>query len=440
MKKRKLLLLGVALALTATLLALVYSMLPGSTSVNLYTAHAQGCCGIDTSNEEEPPGDWDAVYLFNLPPPAGVNYVSRTMEYAQEGNYSYIHRCNATVSGSWAWTYITCTQVSAGYGYADAWVRFEADFGSSFNFPIMSAGDDNTVGGVPSVWEPAWNIYYDDVNKSLRLACASCNPNEDWLLDVMIPETWYHLRVEWGLPVSATNGYMHAWMGDTKFVEETGLTTDPAASDIDIKAFGIGVYNWSYFWCDEKAIWTDNIEASFCAPDPEPTPTPDAGGNCDQYGHAAVLNVDDDCSTVLRFNYALNTIPHDATVTRATLNLYGVALEDIGATIEVAPLVPLWGEMTCDWCRRKIGVPWTEPGAANVPLDRFPGKIAEFTADIGWIEVDIPTYLVEEWILTNAANPGLVLSSPTTTGKFSIASREWYIDDYKPYLTVWYED
>ena len=284
-------------------------------------------------------------------------------------------------------------------------------------------------------------MYYHDFQKRLRLGCANCNPNQDWPLDVMIPETWYNLRVEWGLVPGSSDGYMHAWMAGNKFVEETGLSVDAAGSDVDSVAFGVGVGDWNYFWCDEKAVWTDAIEMSFCAPEPTPTPTPIPGaGDCDQYGHAAVLNVDNDCSAVLRFRAIPNYVPHDAVVTRATLHLYGISVEQVGATINIAPLVPVWGEMTCDWCRRTVGEDWALPGATSVPEDRFPGKVAEFTAALGWVEVDIPPYMIEDWALSSAANPGVILSNAALTGKYGIASREWVDADYRPYMVVYYTE
>jgi len=419
---------------TLLLLMLLYSAGISGSPVYL-DAYAQSCCGIDTSNEELPPGDWDATYLYNCPV---TNYVTRTSTYAVDGTYSYEHRACASDSFSWAWTYITCTTESD-YGYFDGWVRFEDDFGHAQQYPVFSLGDNDDDGVGSFNWGYAWDLYYDDLEKRIRLRCTNCNPNKDWAIDVMIPETWYHMRVEWGLPSGSSDGYMHAWMNDIKFVEATGLGTDAAGSDVDRVAFGAGVGGWHYFHCDEKAVWTDAIEVSFCAPDPTPTPAPPSD-ECDQYGHAAVLNVDDDCSTVLRFRAIPNYVPHDSVVTRATLFLYGISVEQEDATINIAPLVPVWGEMTCDWCRRTVGEDWADPGATNIPLDRFPGKVAEFTAELGWVEVDIPAYIIEEWALTSAANPGLVLSNDELTGKYGIASREWIEADYRPYMVIYYTE
>ena len=265
-----------------------------------------------------------------------MNYISRTAVYAVDGTYSYEHRSDATDSYSWAWTYITCTEEAVN-GYADTWIRFEADFGHTQSYPVLSLGDDDDDDVGSFNWGYAWHVYYNDFEKRLRLACRNCNPNEDWPLDVMIPETWYHIRVEWGLPISGTDGYMHAWMGtavvdDIKFVEATGLATDPVGGRHEQVAFGTGVGGWHYFHCDEKAVWTDDIEMSFCAADPTPTPQP--AGDCKQYGHAAVLNVsDDECLAVLRFRTLPSYIPGGATVTRATLRIYGVAAEVPGETI-----------------------------------------------------------------------------------------------------------
>ena len=80
------------------------------------------------------------------------------------------------------------------------------------------------------------------------------------------------------------------------------------------------------------------------------------------------------------------------------------------------------------------------PGATSVPEDRNPGKIAEFYTALGWISIDLPPYLIDQWAASAAANPGVVLSNPGLIGKFGIASSEWVPEDFAPYLIVYYTD
>ena len=431
--KRRLIQTTLALAIAlACMILLLYGLSPRV--VQIPAAYAQAsCCEMDTSNEELPPGDWDAVYLRTAP---GA-FVTRTNTYVQEGSYSYQHNSDCGDSTCSAWTYITCTtEMTTGIldGYA-LW-PLEPGHDGFQDHTFFSAGESTD----PWVlWDAAWSIYYDFGEKRARFFCGACEPHQDWPLGVVITDTWHHYRVEWDLPFDSVVGSIQVWHDDYLFIDESGLTTEDTIGDwATINSAGAGVLSWHFVYDDDYDIYIDSVEISSC--DPTPTPTPSPSGDCEQYGHAAVLNVDTDCSAVLRFRAIPNYVPFDATVQRATLHLWGAAAEVLGETIYVAPLVPLWGEMTCDWCRRTVGETWALPGATAIPHDRYPGSVASFETALGWIEVDIPPYLVEDWALSSASNPGLILSNENLTGKFGIASREWIDADYMPYMTIYYTE
>jgi len=59
---------------------------------------------------------------------------------------------------------------------------------------------------------------------------------------------------------------------------------------------------------------------------------------------------------------------------------------------------------------------------------------------VGWQYINLPVALVEEWANATVANPGLIFFNEDMTGKFSIASTEWHVEDYSPRLLVWYTD
>lgn len=421
--------LGLAILLTLFLATAVrhsYERLP------LVDAQAS-CCEIDTSNEAVPLGDWDASYIFQGP----AGFIVRSNTYVQEGTYSYQHYSDCPNSFCWAWTYIECGSEMES-GYADGWFLLPAKpgHGGTEEHNFMSLAEVSTG---PWAWADynGWTLYWDYQEKSAMLTCRACSPEIIYHLAPMNDEQWYHFRVEWDLPANSAAGSIAAWQDDYQYVNASGLTTEPGFWYTN-DAVGVGVGNWQFVWSDEFDIYVDNVDISSCDP-PDPTPTPEPSA-AEQYGHAAVLNVDDDCSAILRFRAVPNYVPFDAVVQRATLHLWGAASEVLGETIYVAPLIPLWGEMTCDWCRRTVGESWADPGATNIPLDRYPGSVATFETALGWIEVDIPPYLVEDWALSSASNPGLILHNVDLTGKFGIASREWIDADYTPYMTIYYTD
>jgi len=429
MKKKTIMLM---LSVTALLLVLVLA------SCSFGGMAALPADDWSTDNEDPCcPGDWDTVSIYS------TGYVTRTAAQAYEGNYSYEHYPDG-VSSLWAHTRILCT-VPITTGVLDAQIMFTEDpgHGGADNYPFVAIGSPDGLNYHGEVF-----IAFNFFTKRAYVYCDLCDPVRTWWLGTIRNGEWTNYRMEWTLPINPGLGSLKVWMGDTLWIDETGITMSDEPGPPTwgnyrpITAAGIGPFSWHATWGDTFEIYVDDVQIYPCDepwPDPTPTPAPPQG-TCGQYGHAAVLNVDDDCSAVLRFRAIPNYVPHDAVVTRATLYLYGISVEQVGATINIAPLVPVWGEMTCDWCRRTVGEDWADPGATNIPLDRFPGKVAEFTAELGWVEVDIPTYIIEEWALTSAANPGLVLSNDALTGKYGIASREWVDADYRPYMVIYYTE
>ena len=428
-----------ALALTSLLLVLLvlsfnYSVVrsDGPIPGDWYTDNEDPCC----------PGDWDTTFIYS-----SWGHITRTAVEVYEGNYSYEHAAYGG-STSFAHTQLRCVEPMT-TGVLDAQIMFTQD-------PGHGGADEYTfvvIGwpGLGYAYNGEVDIRFNFFTKRAYVICDLCEPIRTWWLGTIRNYEWMNYRMEWTLPVAPGLGSLKVWMDGTLWVDETGITMSAPGGPPTwgrynpIAAAGIGPWAWNGVWGSGSAafpIYVDDVQIYPCDepwPDPTPTPAPPQG-TCGQYGHAAVLNVDDDCSAVLRFRAIPNYVPHDAVVTRATLYLYGVSVEQVGATINIAPLVPVWGEMTCDWCRRTVGEDWADPGATNIPLDRFPGKVAEFTAELGWVEVDIPAYIIEEWALTSASNPGLVLSNDALTGKYGIASREWIDADYRPYMVVYYTE
>lgn len=421
-----------AVSIAVSLFALLYVVLGTSERKSpdwIPVACAQGgCCAIVTGNEDVPPGDWDATYIFQGP----TGGITRTAFPVQEGSYSYQHHSYCAVGTCIATTYITCSFEMAS-GWADAWFYFDEEVGSQG----AQARSVMRLGWFPSQFRPAWDVYYHYGQKRLRVHCENCEPEWpewDYGLGHMITGTWHHVRIEWdNFVADGTDGVLKGWMDDQLYFDEQNIVMDTAGDWEYVRMAGVGVIWWGS--PKRQDVYVDTADISSCTPTPVPTPEP---GDCNQYGHAGVLNVDNDCSAIVRFNAVPGTVPRDSRVERATLLLYGVAMEVAGETINVAPLNVLWGEATCDWCRRSVAENWALPGATAVPQDRNPGKVAEFTTALGEISIDLPPYLIENWALTYAANPGVILSSEELTGKFGIASSEWVDSAYAPQLRVYY--
>ena len=398
-----------------------------------------------TDQESVAPGDWDATIIYD---PA-LSTISRVAT-PQAGEYSYAYYEAAAALYAWAQTNIECT-TPIYTGHLDAWAMFP-DRAEPNTLPgniedarhdILSVFQFNSIDPVLHypIYDDYWDVYFNFPEKRAFFRCSICDPEIEWTMGTMDTGRWYHFTVDWNLPEGVTGtAWVTVAQDETIWIDESGLDTVSGPPFATPNAVGVGAKAWHSFFSSGWTILVDEVTIYPCD-EPWPTPTPTPGVYvCDQYGHASVLNVDDDCSAVLRFRAVPNDVPRGAAVERATLYLYGVSVEQDDSTVYVAPLTTVWGEMTCDWCRRTVGEAWALPGATSVPEDRFPGSVAEFTAALGWVEVDIPTYIVEEWAMTSAANPGFVLSNSGLTGKYGIASREWVDADYRPYMVVYYTE
>lgn len=407
---------------------------PVPSATDWFTGNEVPCC----------PGDWDEVPIFDKA--IGVpGYVTRTTAFVYEGTYSYEHFSQADAASCWSFTMISCT-VPATHGYiqASVYISGNAEPGvypgsvAEYQHDMIAVG---TFGGYQAVTDiPIWydylSIYFDYPEKRAYLECEVCDPTQRWPMGNVSADRWYQYAVGWNLTEGMVGtGWITVTQDATTWVAATGLDTVSGAPYFAPTAIGVGVQHWHAAFSDFHYIYLDDISIYGCdEPFPTPTPVPE----CAQYGHAAVLNVDSNCEAVLRFRTMPSYIPGGAVVTRATLRVYGVASEELGETVYVTPLNALWGEMTTNWCRRLVGANWTEPGAYDVPLDREAGTIANFQTALGWIDIELPLGLVEEWALTGEANPGLIFHNVDLTGKFSIASREWHVEDYAPHIDVWY--
>jgi len=423
--KRCLVGLLVLLALAALLIGcLVLS--PKSQEADWGTGNEVPCC----------PGDWDGTLLYTA---AGGSYVTRTNVQVHSGSYSYEHLGACPDSACWAATYISCSHPITA-GWIQAYLMFDERPGSwvpVLDYPVMSAGELWNLDPIGDA--EGWTLYYDRATEIMRIRCNMCSPEQTWPLTGIALDNWHEFRVEWDLDCGQVGGQkLRAWQDGILYVDENNLSTKGCEyTPSPMNYCVVGIKDWHYWWGRNIKLWVDDVVAFGCD-EPPPTPTPEPGA-CPNYGHAAVLNVSADCSTILRF-HSFAEVPGGANITAASVRVYGVAVENPGETVYVTPLAAVWGETTTDWCRRTRGEGWVLPGATAVPDDREPGVIAQFQTQLGWTEIPLPVGVVEQWTTMSSANPGLVLFNCNMTGKLSLASREWYTDEYRPELVIFYED
>jgi len=406
------------------------------------TPTAASSCWTTDNEDFIIPGDWKGTSIYTE---AAGGYVARSSTKAHTGSYSYEHYVNCNDSGCWSTTYNHPCYVDMFEGMVDAWVLFSAYPGIDvLTYPFMRGAEISGLGWAvnPPQHKTVWSVYYDDRaghTNEAWLKCHVCSPQQEWLLGTIILDVWHEYKVEWNLPFNSTEGTISAWFNGVLQVGVTGLTTTSHAWEFaDFDVVFMGPLDWHYLWGDEISTYVDDVEVCGCFGEDPATPTPSPADKCKKYGHAAVLNIDSDCEAILRPRNVVASVPGDAIVTRAKLYIYGTASEVLGETVYVTPLNPLWGETTTDWCRSRVGALWGQEGAYDVPIDREPGSIATFETALGWIEIDLPTALVEDWARAGGANAGVILWNSALTGKFSVASREWYTSAYQPYMEVWY--
>ena len=137
--------------------------------------------------------------------------------------------------------------------------------------------------------------------------------------------------------------------------------------------------------------------------------------------------------------FALSSIPGDATVTRATLQLYAAGWG--GADITLGAYAVRRDVTICqaNWNQARVGNPWAQPGCNDTVTDRreLPESTVK-TAGIGqWYSLDL-TALVQAWLNGSVANNGVLLRADYSNATFYLASAEAATTNLRPRLIVTY--
>lgn len=392
-----------------------------------------------TGNEVNPKGDWNLQLFYTQA--GGADITRANIHYS--GNHSYYHYSDCPDSRCWAFTIRNCGDWVY-HGYMEGHFLMDGLPGIGvLKYPIMAGFilDDYSPPTAPDI-RNSWEIVYDSPTGNAMLRVYDFNPNQDYMLGPFFDYNWHKFAVEWYLKSGEPDCWVRAWMDDVLWIEDTHACDDSAAV---LDTLGAGVKDWLYLWGDELGVYVDDVTIYGCNESwPTPTPTPEATAVCDcddRYGHAATLNVSPYHSSIIRFENLLSSLPGNAELTYAGLKIYGVAMEDTGQWITIGELVPQWGETTANWCKRLMWTDWAEPGASNVPLDRYAGTLTTFEAQLGWQQIDLPVEAVTKW-LTEYPSAGIILyDNDEMSAKIGFASREYYDadEDYGPKLILNWE-
>jgi len=145
---------------------------------------------------------------------------------------------------------------------------------------------------------------------------------------------------------------------------------------------------------------------------------------------------------LVRFDLAeLDSLPPEAKVQVAVLSLWCTSQSNT-SPIEVNSyrLMKSWREMEATWNQARAGVPWGQPGAFQIGVDRSAQTATTGVLDRPdmWLHLDW-TFLIAHWRGHPSVNHGAVISG---TGwahvTYSFASSENAMQSIRPRLTITY--
>ena len=392
-----------------------------------------------TGNEAHPMGQWDAGIVYESAEGATID--RNATHY--EGSYSYRHYAECTVGECWAASQKACTPAVT-QGLVDFMVYFgelpDPDESEAYMYPILAVGDVTDFGEPPDM-DFGLSIEYWPQEDSLYVVCDNCNPAQQWSIGTPMVQRWYNIVMEWDLPEATYNdGVLRVWKDGNLKVDFSTLYSDQPGDYYDHNDVVVGIVDWplSDGGGTAKAVFVDDVTIYGCS-EVYPTPTPVVGDTCATWGNNSVINVASDCSGVMRFEGL--GIPITATINYIGLKVYGIGVEEPGETVTVTPLNALWGEETCNWCNRLMWTEWDAGGATMIPEDRSADDVGTFKTQLGWQQIELDKTVIGLTWLLDTANAGVILHNSSMTGKWSIASGQWYdpVEDYSPQLIVNWE-
>ncbi|HOU23466.1 MAG TPA: DNRLRE domain-containing protein [Anaerolineae bacterium] len=159
------------------------------------------------------------------------------------------------------------------------------------------------------------------------------------------------------------------------------------------------------------------------------------------YSSSTTLRVGTRRSYATLLSYDLSSIPSNATITGATLQLFTAGWGGVATNIELFRVLRTADPASATWNQSISGQNWESPGC-NGATHR--GSAPEATVLTGglyqWTYVNL-TYLVQDWVSGNLANNGVWIRGAGASSPDIIyfASAEHPNADWRPRLTVSYE-
>jgi hypothetical protein len=398
-----------------------------------------------TGNEAVAMGDWDGRLVYDTGESATVE---RNGTQYTEGSYSYRHFADCVDNDCWAASRKECSP-QVFHGRADFWIYYnelpDRDYSGSNSFPIFAVGDV-TADTEPA--EPAMDMglymEYRPSDDEFYVVCDNCTPQQEWPIGSPMIQHWYNLVIEWDLEDEIYNeGVIKVWKDGVAELDFSTLYTQHEPAWIDHNDIAIGALDWEHTPVDYSegiAIYVDDVTIYGCS-ETYPTPTPVTLDECNTYGNSAMLNIASGCSAVIRFDEIASQVPVTATINYMGLKVYGLAVDEPGEEVTITPLNAIWGELTANYCNRLMWTYWEEAGASAIPEDRDSVSVGTLKTQLGWQQVELDeTVLAPGWF-ADIPNAGIILHNSSMTGKWSIASEQWYdaVEDYSPQLIINWE-
>jgi hypothetical protein len=159
-------------------------------------------------------------------------------------------------------------------------------------------------------------------------------------------------------------------------------------------------------------------------------------------GEQSTLNVRQSNIRTPLLRYDLRSIPQDATVSEATLNLWVAESSGVGTIcLQVYMMRRPWREDVANWIEADTGMTWAGAGAGGAAQDYEASLVdaVSFEGSQQWVAIDIAP-AVQYWVQHPEANYGLVIKGVgATSGESRFASSQWETRQQRPKMLLSYE-
>jgi parallel beta-helix repeat protein len=137
--------------------------------------------------------------------------------------------------------------------------------------------------------------------------------------------------------------------------------------------------------------------------------------------------------------FDVSSIPADAVVTRAVLQLYSLGWSGANITMGACYITRTVTLCEATWTQAQTGKPWSQPGANDISADRRPGAESTLTTSgIGtWYDLDL-TAVAQGWVNGSLANNGVLLRPAYSLESFYFASAQHGTVSWRPKLVITY--